>query len=790
VNYVHERDNRDSLSHNSAVALYEDSQGTLWVGTYGGGLNRFHREDQKFTHYREKDGLQNDAAIAITEDEQGDLWIGTNKGLSRFDPRSETFRGYDSTDGVAGDVFGIGAAFRGSSGELFFGSEGVTAFFPNRLVDDPVPPTVVLTDFHLFYEPVPLTRSAPDSPLKQDILFTDSLTLNHRQYVFALEFAGLHFAEPRKNRYAYQLENFDASWVETDARNRRIQYSNLKPGNYTFRVRASNKDGKWNDRGAALQITVLPPPWKTWWAMGLYALTLALALGSSLRWQQRRVERERKISARLREVDRLKDEFLANTSHELRTPLYGIIGLAEALSEGVAGKMSSKALSHLEMVVASGRRLTGLVNDILDFSRLSHKSLDLDRQAVDLNTLTDVVLTLSQPLVGTKKLTLNNAIDPRLPAADADENRVQQILLNLVSNAIKFTTEGHIEISAMAEEGRLEIRVKDTGIGISETDLDRIFESFEQVDSAIDRAHGGTGLGLAVARQLVSLHGGNLWVESALGSGSTFFFTLPLSADQTPFKFREQSSEEIFLGLLNNEQEAAQSNDSAPPRPSGETPSLPHTSLPEGETQTSDKTEDHCILVVDDEPVIREVLVASLTAEGYRVLSVSSGLEALRLLAEAEVDLILLDVMMPQMSGYKVCRAIRRQHSLEELPIIFLTARTQVDDMLAGFSEGANDYLAKPIARGELVARVKTHLKLYDQHRKRAARMKVLRGLLPICGGCKKIRDDDGYWNELESYLEIHSEAQLSHGLCPDCVHDLYPGVDVRIQPQPDKPVK
>ena len=810
VHYQHERNNRGSLSHTSTVTLFEDSQGTLWVGTYGGGLNRFHREQETFTHYRAKDGLVNDAAVAITEDEQGDLWIATNQGLSRFDPRSETFRNYDSTDGIAGNVFGIGAARRGTNGELFFGASGLTAFFPHRLADDPIPPEVVLTDFHLFYASAELQRSAPSSPLTQSILFTDALTLTHRDYVFAFEFSGLHFAEPKKNRYAYQLEGFDTEWVETDAHNRRVQYSNLRPGEYTFKVRASNKDGKWATEGIALPITVLPPPWLTPWAMGLYVLTAALTLGLGLLWQQRRVEKERKINSRLREVDRLKDEFLANTSHELRTPLYGIIGLAEALVEGVAGEMSPRAHSHLEMVVASGRRLAGLVNDILDFSKLSHKSLELERRPVDLQTLTDIVVTLARPLVGSKNLTLKNSVPATLPNADADENRLQQILLNLVSNAIKFTDEGKVEVSAVAEDGRIEVQVADTGIGISEQNQERIFDSFEQVDAAIDRVHGGTGLGLAVTRQLVGLHGGNLWVESTAGRGSKFFFTLPISRGQPRF-LGEQSSATIFMENLPDVQDtqplptqtqATQTQATQTPETSQDVPvpyaiaDTPASVSPDTVVDTvADAVADpvvgraasrsHRVLVVDDEPVIREMLAASLAAEGYEVISASSGPAALRLLAEEKVDLVVLDVMMPRMSGYKVCRAIRLKYSLEELPVIFLTARTQVDDLLTGFSEGANDYLAKPVSRGELVARVSTHLKLYEQHRERAAKLKVLRGLLPICGGCKKIRDDDGYWNELELYLEAHSEAELSHGLCPDCVRHLYPDIDLEAMLQP-----
>ena len=247
------------------------------------------------------------------------------------------------------------------------------------------------------------------------------------------------------------------------------------------------------------------------------------------------VEQERAVSARLRKIDQLKDEFLANTSHELRTPLYGITGLAESLVDGVTGDLPTATKANLAMIVASGRRLAALVNDILDFSKLRHRNLELDRRPVDLRSLTGVVLTLLRPLVGSKDLELRNTVPADLPAADADENRLQQILLNLVGNAVKFTDSGTVEISAVV--GRddrvaaecLMVSVSDTGIGIPEEETARVFEAFEQADASTERRFGGTGLGLAVARQLVELHGGRIWLESTPREGSTFFFSLPLA---------------------------------------------------------------------------------------------------------------------------------------------------------------------------------------------------------------------------------------------------------------------
>ncbi len=691
-----------SLGSDKIAAVYEDSSGRLWVGTHGGGLARLdERGSRRFVTYRREDGLPSDTVLGVLEDAGGDLWLGTTHGLSRFDPEAETFQSFDTEDGLQGNVFFGGSCLRSAGGEMFFGGiRGLNAFSPERIGRDPHPPTVVVTGFQLFNQDVPLQRTDPASPLARSITGVEEITLSHRQYVFSFEFAALHYASSRKNRYAYRLENFDRDWIATGADKRFAQYSNLKPGRYLFRVKASNGDGLWNEEGESIRIIVRPTPWQTWWAYSLYALALAGAVLGYVRWQRAKVEAERAVNRRLREVDRLKDQFLANTSHELRTPLYGIVGLAESLIDGATGELPEATASHLSMVVSSARRLSGLVDDILDFSRLTKKSLALRRRPVDLAILTEVVLTLSRPLVGSKQLELRNAVMPNLPAAAADENRLQQILHNLIGNAVKFTESGQVEVSAVAEEGRLVVRVSDTGPGIPADRLERIFEAFEQADASTEREFGGTGLGLAVTKQLVELHGGNLWVESTVSEGSDFYFTLPLAAGDAAATPLEDSL--------------------ARPRvvePLAE-PMADDLGSKEYLSPSLAAHRDFHLLVVDDEPVIRQVLANHLATLGCRLTQASSGREALRLLEAHRFDLVLLDIMMPKMSGYEVCRILRQKTSLEELPVIFLTAKNRVSDLVTGFASGANDYLTKPVAKNELLARVGAHLQLLDAHRR------------------------------------------------------------------------
>ncbi len=401
-------------------------------------------------------------------------------------------------------------------------------------------------------------------------------------------------------------------------------------------------------------------------------------------------------NAALQRMDKLKDEFLANTSHELRTPLNGIIGIAESMIDGATGSLTSSQVTNLSLVVSSGRRLAHLVNDLLDFSKLKHKNIDLQIKPLGMREITDIVLTLSQPLTGKKPLQLINNIRSDMPAVDADENRVQQILHNLVGNAIKFTEAGVVEVSAAVVNNSLEITVSDTGIGIQADKLELIFESFEQADGSISRQYGGAGLGLAVTKQLVQLHGGEIRVESEPGKGSRFTFTLPLSQE---LKVKGSQGLRIATSKVLKVQDL-------------ELPT-PKSNLQPADFQPSTSNGGFHILIVDDEPVNLQVLVNHLSLQNYTLAQASNGMEALALIQNGfKPDLILLDVMMPRMTGYEVCQKIRERFAANELPVVLLTAKNQVSDLLEGFGSGANDYLTKPIYKNELLARIKTHIYL------------------------------------------------------------------------------
>ena len=432
-----------------------------------------------------------------------------------------------------------------------------------------------------------------------------------------------------------------------------------------------------------------------------------------------REEGLKQVQASLQQANRLKDEFLANTSHELRTPLNGIIGIAESLLDGATGPLSPKTNTNLAMIISSGRRLANLVNDILDFSQLKHKNIDLQLKPVSMREVVEIIIMTSQSLKGEKNLQLINAIDPNLPPVLADENRVQQILYNLTGNAIKFTESGQITISATLDDSspnqnHLIITVSDTGIGIATDKLELIFQAFEQAEGSTARNYGGTGLGLSITQQLVELHQGKIWVDSAEGVGSQFSFTLPISEEPAQNLLHQST----LLTRLSAATTPESSVSHSASQPSSTTPPPP------GEFK---------ILIVDDEPVNLQVLINHLSLHNYDIIQASSGPEALALLEDGlQPDLILLDVMMPKMTGYEVVRKIRETWEAHELPTLLLTAKNQISDLVAGLEAGANDYLTKPISKDELLARIKTHVnikRLKEENLRMKAELEVARRL-------------------------------------------------------------
>lgn len=404
----------------------------------------------------------------------------------------------------------------------------------------------------------------------------------------------------------------------------------------------------------------------------------------------------------LKKADKLKDEFLANTSHELKTPLNGIIGIAESLIDGIAGKLPTEVEKNLGLIVHSGKRLSFLVNDILDFSKIRNQNLSIQPIAIGIREIVEFVLSQCRISLKNKNIELINEIGDNVPLIYADEYRLQQIIFNLVGNSMKFTKSGKIVVKARVTESKeIEVCVQDTGIGISKNHLASLFTPFSQVDGSNTREQGGVGLGLSITKSLVELHSGRIWVESELGVGSSFYFTVPLYDGQEIIPKTEIDKRSFMVNV---------NNTSTDPMPKNDIPGIAKVTANEPQPQRNFQ-----VLIVDDEPVNQQVLINQLSLANYDVKIASNGLQALEILEkEGKPDIVLLDVMMPHLTGFETANAIRQKYNASELPIILVTAKNQLQDLMTGFQEGANDYLSKPINKSELLARVKTHLQVSE----------------------------------------------------------------------------
>lgn len=690
---------------NALCLAFSSDEKTLWVGT-DLGLVRY--SEGRIRLYGTEEGLPTNGSHLLALDRFGTLWQSTDGGvvsirmqdLDAFDQgriRTIPSQRYTQEDGFS-DADVSDEAIRLPDGRLVFAYHtGFLYIDPANLPRNAVPPSVAIQEVK--------ANGKSLSPM-------GTVGVSPGEGALEVHFAAMSFVAPEKVRFRYRLEGHDPAWKET-ATERAAYYTDLRPGTYTFRVIACNNDGVWNSRGQTLTVTLLPHFWQTLW-FRLFCGLLALALlAVAYRWRLRQmVERTERLEAQNREMNllntelqrlnELKDEFLANTSHELRTPLNGMIGIAESMLDGSVGPLSAEQQVNMTLLSHSGKRLANLVNDILDFSRLRHRELHLHRKPVNLRALVEMTLQLDRVLLGNKELQLINEVPTTLPPVHADENRLQQILHNLVGNAIKFTAAGTVRVTAaiVEEQGKPEqswvaVSIADTGIGIPEDKRERVFESFEQVEGSARRQYGGTGLGLAITKSLVELHGGQIQVESIVGEGSVLTFTLPVS------------TRELQEGTAPILESAAFARNSLP------SPALPPGSLSESAEEIATGGVTPHVLVVDDEPVNLQVIKNFLRLERYHLTLASDGQEAMRLLESGlQPDILLLDVMMPKMTGYEVVQAIRKTMLADRLPIILLSARNQPEDIVMGLEVGANDYLTKPIGKEELVARIHTHLQI------------------------------------------------------------------------------
>lgn len=705
--YLHQRD-RNSLAHPYVKSLHRDKTGALWVGT-AGGLTKMTWDSGgardaafvRFVHYTEEDGLPNNLIYGILEDEEGRLWLSTNRGLSRFDPATGIFENFDQSDGLQSNEFNTGAYHRCSDGRMLFGGiNGFNLFYPRQIQSNTHVPPVVITDFQIFNESI---MASAGSPLTAPITAARAITLSHRDVVFSFRMAALDYVNPSKNRYAYQLEGFEEKWNEIGTR-RFATFTNIPPGHYTFRARACNNDGFWNEAGAAVQIRITPPWTKTPWATTLFVLSILMLLVLIIRFwilrerMKNQLNMEHLEAEKWQEVDEMKSRFFANISHEFRTPLTLILGMARQFLDKAA---SPEDQSRAQMQIKNGQRLLRLVNQLLDLSRIDDGRMNMKAKAVDMEALIRDLCAAFESHACQQHIDLQWTFDSDKAVVKGDKEKLEQIVSNLMTNAIKFTPPGgRVEISLNTKDD-VSISIRDTGPGIPENDLPHIFDRFYQVDSDTVKKQQGTGIGLALCKELARLHQGDIQVSNTSEEGSVFTLRLPLiheRADKTSLHPHPSTAPSDLMpvteqsAMIEEDQEIDVSSDCA----------------------HEDNDHRPCLLIVEDNCDMRHFIRASLH-DGYAIREAADGKAGLAKAQEHIPDLIISDVMMPEMDGYTLCDALKTDPRTSHIPVLLLTARADRNSKLTGLNQGADDYLLKPFDADELNVRIKN---LIEQRRR------------------------------------------------------------------------
>lgn len=519
----------------SVFSICEDKNGFIWLGTTG-GLNKIDPEKGIAAVYLEKDGLANDVINGILEDEFGNLWLSTNNGLSKFDPRTGKFQNYSVADGLQSYEFNGGAYFKSRGGELFFGGiDGFNAFFPRSVKDNPYIPPVLITDFQIFNQPVPVGKEFKGGMiLKKSITAADSITLTHKHYTFSLEFAALSYIHSEENEYAYTMEGLEDTWNYVGQR-RFVTYANLAPGEYTFRVKASNNNGVWNEKGAALKIRILPPLWETWWFRGVLGILILGLILAAFRLRTRLIMKRLLLEERMKMAGLEATRILAGgIAHDFNNLLATIIGNIDmAISESTPGDMIHKMLSSAEL---SSRKAADLVQQFLTFS----KGGILIKKTVRLQ---GIVRDAVQAVLGNSNIKCGFYLYDSLWPVDCDPLQISQAVKNIVLNSKQAMAEdGILEVSAMNKESAADripggptgkcvcIFIKDNGIGIPKRNLSRIFEPYFTTGGDVTQK--GLGLGLSIVHAIITRHGGSIQVTSEVGEGTTVRICLPASTEK------------------------------------------------------------------------------------------------------------------------------------------------------------------------------------------------------------------------------------------------------------------
>ena len=767
--YTYDPGNPDGLAGDFVQTILEDSRNQLWLGTTG-GLNILDRKTDEFTHFRYNSKIAGVRVTALMEDSQGSIWVGTQEdgiflydhetksfsailvprveitrissfvednqrfvwagtttGVLRINPNTRNIQTYSKHHGLSSTNYNRNSVFKDIKGNLYFGgTEGFSIFDPRELVKPPDNYSVVLTDFKIFNRSVEI--DSQDSPLSKSITFTDHIALEYDQNVFSFLFSALDYRSMGKNKYAYTMEGFDSDWYFSESNNS-ATYTNLSPGEYTFKVKGADRDENWSQYIAEIKVDVRPSVWRAWWAYLIYITLFALACRSLIAAYRHRFEIKNQdvLSAEIKNINDAKDAFIKNTSYEFYQPVRDIVRMGEAALTENKDKLPYNAVQKIRSIVDRGNSLASVIYEIQDFGKLDDADMEPNFSAVNLKALVQGIFDEHGSLGRQNNIHLVNAIDDITPKILADPAYLNQALSILVASAMQDLKDGVVTVRAIVLVEKVQIEVEDTGSGLAQETYQALFGSS---DNAV-RSGAGVIAQLSQVKHLIDLQNSQLvcrsrWAEGdvkssfGLNAGTCFSFVLPWAEDEVStetgdtFDFQvsdihESKSEakdeleqknaadiklgEFSLGLVDREK-----TDSAEPT----------VSTKKASASDVQKT----ILIVDDDPINRMVLSGMLGLQDYNLIEVSSGPEALDLILEQKkrVDLVLLDVMMPRMTGFEVCSRLREVFDQKVLPVVFLTAKHEEQDLETARESGGNDVLHKPVKKDSLLEHVNQYL--------------------------------------------------------------------------------
>lgn len=672
----------------------EDSQGYMWAGTYHNGLALLNLKNNTFKIFNTTNGLPSDNIMSITEDKETNLWIGTDNGLTKYDRSLNTFRNFNILDGLPDNQFNTNSVLNDSQGRMYFGTyNGLVSFFPHSIQKNTIPPAVVLSNLKLFNRSVKVNDE--NNLLKEDINFSNSLTFNHNQNNFTVEFSALNFIKSNKNKYAYKLEGFEKNWNYVTIPS--ATYTNLPAGNYEFLVKSANNDGIWNKNVKKINIEVLPPLWKTWWAYLIYLITAFVIAYNIFKFFKARAQLKQELYyENLRAEHQKQDyqnklDFFTNISHEIRTPLTLILGPIEKLEQLTSE--NTQANKYALSIKNNTERLYRLVNELLDFRKADSGNLRLYFFEEDIVSALKEIFDHFQTLAEAKNIEYTFKSSHPQISVYFDKDQMEKVFFNLLSNAFKFTQNGgRISLNISLKEQDVEITVTDNGKGIAIDNIVDIFKNFYQAGQNM-----GTGIGLALSKSLIELHKGQISVTSkaatATQTGKTTFTVVlqlgknhineidiaPISTVENPV-YEEEVHEYTSEDIIDN-------------------------------AVIEDKTKTATILIVEDNDEVREFIKQSLENQ-YHVYESENGLEGWKKAIQILPDLIISDVMMPIMDGLELCKKLKTDVRTSHIPVIMLTAKSAPVHQIHGLQHGADTYITKPFSDQILQLNIRNLLSL------------------------------------------------------------------------------